>query len=38
MQTIHYYEDDVFGINKILHDKSNADSKRISKIINDLNM
>ena len=32
MQTIYYYEDDVLGINKILHDLSNADSKRISKI------
>ena len=38
MQNIHYFEDDVFGINKILHDLSNADSKCISKNNNDLNM
>ena len=33
MQTIH--EDDDFGINKIHHNISNADSKCISKINND---
>ena len=34
----HYFEDDDFGINEILHDLSNADSNCISKSNNDLNM
>ena len=38
MQTNYCYEDDDFGINTILHYLSNADSKCISKINNDLNM
>ena len=35
VQPIHYYEDDYFTINEIPHEKSNADSKYISKINKD---